>query len=586
MMCAGINFAVHDVLLREGGNAGGSGLGGMSGEEAASQPKRRVPQQAPNCSFPFKFVTLDRYIWGFGRSWWGFKAGSKGEILAATSLLHNSSCGMFLLVGSEGAILRDTANWYTPEHKGWYWNDSDIKPLRMLLATHHMVGPLLPIMLPEAQDVAADRLRTGSATPGVLSSRGDLDRVLQNLSDRPAATREHAGKIGCRLQSQFKTWSAEFNEPRLDVVENATVWPNGLVVWHPTVSLSGICAPWRGTYIGRCQPPKGIPIKRVVPDSLSAAHYDTVVSIAIADSDRNIYHFLVEALPGLSLVHGKVQSRARENDAAAAVKIHVSSTNPKFVLEALAMLNISRASVVEGVVRARQLFLPPGGNCMRPALWQVLWLRQTLHRSLAIQLPTPPHDGSSSGLPGGSGRRSVIAIRRERTRAVNNWQEVLELVGTYAQKLHLEVREHVVDGKPSLLAQASMFAYAHTILAPHGAGSVFLAAAPSSDVRYIELRIPVDEWHRNSDAWITPPDGNRTIFAHGASAGGRGRSQGASFEEAPSRRGARSLPKFPWLMYLRIANLYGMHCFSLPYGPLRGVELDIVKKVLDLAGAV
>lgn len=113
-----------------------------------------------------------------------------------------------------------------------------------------------------------------------------------------------------------------------------------------------------------------------------------------------------------------------------------------------------------------------------------------------------------------------------------------------------------------------------------------MAAAPSSDVRYIELRIPVDEWHWDPDARTTPPNGNRTVFAHGASAGGRGRSQGASFEEAPSRGGARPLFKFPWLMYMRIANLHGMHCSSLPYGLLRGVELNGVKKVLDLADAV
>lgn len=560
----GAFFYVHEVQRTAGGP---QRVTRPAGPRHSSRAPPRGSSEV-NCSSPAKasLVMLDRYVWGSGKAWGHFMPGRVGAGSVPPLPPQNGSCGAFVLLSNEDEVLRDLAHWCSPDdaHRDWYWNQSDVGPLRARLEGHRRAGPLLPLVTPGSG--AVDPLGAERATPGILLG-----------IDEPRDSRR-AAKPGCLLQTVFRSWSGEFNDPRVDFVSNATVFPSGLVVWRPVHTPANetgqqrqsekTCSPMHGTYVGRCQPASGMPLKQVMHDSRSAPQYRTVVSIALSDSNRNIYHFLMEALPGLSLVHSTV---LRRNNDTSALKIHVASKRAPFVLEALAMLGFSERAVVDGVLSARELWLPFAGNCMRPALWQIMWLRQVLRRS------TLRGNLTAGGLPGRSAR-SVIAVRRERTRSVRNWPEVLGLVRAFARDMRLDFREHTGEG--SLLEQARLFGFAHTILAPHGAGSVFVAAAPSSDVRYIELRIPVDEWRLHLQTARAEPLGTHTKgpsanaeLAESAWSGWRGKG-------VDTRRG---LPTVPWLMYMRIANLYGMHVFSIPYGPARGVALSVVKRVLDLA---
>lgn len=82
--------------------------------------------------------------------------------------------------------------------------------------------------------------------------------------------------------------------------------------------------------------------------------------------------------------------------------------------------------------------------------------------------------------------KHVLLVKRVGRRRVTNWSGVLELVANYAKKkVGLPVEERALEKLP-ISQQIKLFAEAHTVVAPHGAGGVFLAAMPAGS-RFIEL---------------------------------------------------------------------------------------------------
>ncbi len=68
---------------------------------------------------------------------------------------------------------------------------------------------------------------------------------------------------------------------------------------------------------------------------------------------------------------------------------------------------------------------------------------------------------------------------------MTNWSGVSEIVAGFAKKVGLPLEESALEKLP-IPQQIQLYSEAHTVVAPHGAGGVFLAAMPPGS-RFVEL---------------------------------------------------------------------------------------------------
>ena len=148
--------------------------------------------------------------------------------------------------------------------------------------------------------------------------------------------------------------------------------------------------------------------------------------------------------------------------------IHVTSRTP-FVVSWLTALGIEADKIIDStVIAAKELYVPEMGRCGAPFLSQLNWLQDRM----AMLYPNHNNPNNSTG------GNSVVLIRRTRSRTVSNHMQVENAVRSFSTARGLPFQVHSDDRLPSLVDQIQLFARARIVVAPHGAGELFVNFLP------------------------------------------------------------------------------------------------------------
>jgi hypothetical protein len=196
---------------------------------------------------------------------------------------------------------------------------------------------------------------------------------------------------------------------------------------------------------GGCNDVYSIPSKPV-----NLTHHDTVISIA-ATWGHTPYHFALEASTAFANVPDHLISTSL---------IHVGQIN-NFTINWLALLGIRRDQLICGSVHANTMFLPEMARCGGPSLIQLQWLRDKL---------LPPRETIKL--------TNIVLISRRAPRGLPNFPKVAHMLGELANENNLRLVLHDEESLPTMREQISTFANAAVVVAPHGAGELFMTFLP------------------------------------------------------------------------------------------------------------
>ena len=170
---------------------------------------------------------------------------------------------------------------------------------------------------------------------------------------------------------------------------------------------------------------------------------------------EGFFHFMVEDLPRIA-VYLPFLHRHPE------VKVHVAVTN-RFTVAYLQELGIEKSRLVSGHVAAGVLYMPGGTRCGRARLFSTQLLSLRLRAGLAG--PKPP-------------RNIVILIKRTMKRWFNHHTDILAMIRRHAGPAGLQTVVYGDNPVPGIEASRHLFARAHMIVAPHGAGLANMIFSP------------------------------------------------------------------------------------------------------------
>jgi len=178
--------------------------------------------------------------------------------------------------------------------------------------------------------------------------------------------------------------------------------------------------------------------------------YDKIISIA-AYWSYGIWHFPMEALVGLRLIDNFDNTY-----------LHISEKN-KFCLEWLNLYNsnLTNDKILEGTVFTKELLLPELGKCGNPYFEQIIWLKETIHKTLTPQKKN----------------NLLILIKRNKKRSVYNHSIIEDICKNYCKKTNLEFYLHDDLFLPPVREQLEIFNKAKLIIGPHGGGGINLLTA-------------------------------------------------------------------------------------------------------------
>lgn len=155
--------------------------------------------------------------------------------------------------------------------------------------------------------------------------------------------------------------------------------------------------------------------------------------------------------------------------------IHVTSRT-SFVISWLTMLGIEPNRIIDTpVIVARELYVPEMGRCGAPFLSQLNWLNSRFVPTNDSSLSGPNQNHSSSRT---TQSNSIVLIRRTRSRTVSNQGSVENTVRSFSSSLQWAFQMHSDDRLPSLAEQLQLFLHARIVVAPHGAGGLFINYLP------------------------------------------------------------------------------------------------------------
>lgn len=147
--------------------------------------------------------------------------------------------------------------------------------------------------------------------------------------------------------------------------------------------------------------------------------------------------------------------------------IHVTSRT-SFVVSWLTALGIEPDRIIDStVIAAKELYVPEMGRCGAPFLSQLNWLQDRMAMLYPNQNPNNASDANS-----------VVLIRRTRSRTVSNHMQVENTVKSFSAARGLPLQLHSDDHLPSLVDQIRIFSRARIVVAPHGAGELFINFLP------------------------------------------------------------------------------------------------------------
>ena len=204
----------------------------------------------------------------------------------------------------------------------------------------------------------------------------------------------------------------------------------------------------------RCQGLRSKPHKQFNPKHTWYSRHREVFTITQFWGE-GFFHFMVEDLPRIA-VYLPFLHRHPE------VKVHVAVTN-RFTVAYLQELGIEKSRLVSGHVAAGVLYMPGGTRCGQARLFSTQLLSLRLRAGLAE--PKPP-------------RNTVILIKRTTKRWFKHHTDILAMIRRHAGPAGLQTVVYGDQPVPGIEASRHLFARAHMIVAPHGAGLVNMIFSP------------------------------------------------------------------------------------------------------------
>eukprot|EP01038_Epipyxis_sp_PR26KG_P016171 gene16171-21989_t len=281
----------------------------------------------------------------------------------------------------------------------------------------------------------------------------------------------------------FDTWKDDFNRA-IAGFDNVYSTQYGLVVDAATcknIILNGGCAVKHGKIFNLQHTPH-------------YTTYDFVINIGSPASGT--WHFPMEAVVALAYVDKKIIDKAI---------IHIPDSK-SYNIAWLELLGIpSNRIISHPVVFAKRLLMPEMGRCGQPYPSQIHWLEKTLK---------PINNNIKNQ------KNSIILIKRSGTRKVSNFHEVENNVHIFANKYNLDFILHNDRHLPSIADQIKIFSNAIIVVAPHGAGQLFINFSPKNaciiefnGVSCMECYSRI-AYHRELNYMSYPFEGNGGIGLH------------------------------------------------------------------------
>ena len=196
----------------------------------------------------------------------------------------------------------------------------------------------------------------------------------------------------------------------------------------------------------------GGPLKQLLNLTINSFDVDSAITIANNLGDET-FHFPIDILSSLAHVN---QSLLLDDS----VYLHVKAKTD-YVMDWLSIAGISSDRVTSGDIRAKRLFVPEA-NLEGVSRAQLSWLQNKVW--------------SAIGFPELS-KRNLLIIQKRHERGISNHDEQVRLSKEHATVNGLEVYIHDDENLPPVKEQLELFSRVAMLVAPHGAGELFMIAS-------------------------------------------------------------------------------------------------------------
>lgn len=232
---------------------------------------------------------------------------------------------------------------------------------------------------------------------------------------------------------------------RIAIFKNAWVDRYGLV----TEERSQGC---RSVQLGKCPP-----CQRPFDTSKAQNKAFTPIVVSLATCYSGIWHYPMEDLVGLANID---LTRYPFNESV----YHVPSKSA-YILGWMQLAGIPSSRIVDVSVPARVLLAPELGACGHPLRPQIKWLIDSFK----------PHGGHGTTHANNSTNPTLVYIERSGSRRrVGNNAEVKNALTAFCKQHAIKFLVHGDHNLPSLAKQIEIFSKVTFVVAPHGAGELFV----------------------------------------------------------------------------------------------------------------
>lgn len=156
-------------------------------------------------------------------------------------------------------------------------------------------------------------------------------------------------------------------------------------------------------------------------------------------------------------------------------KIYIQVTQKtKYIVDWLKIINIESDRIIDGLCHGKEVYIPKLCKCGNPRYNEILWLKNNVNKII------------NNIIDNNEKNNLLILIKRNNSRQLSNFTELLELVKNICNNNNLELYIHDDNNLPCLNNQFSIFNRAKYVFAPHGAGGIHLLSL-NKDATFIEF---------------------------------------------------------------------------------------------------
>ena len=183
---------------------------------------------------------------------------------------------------------------------------------------------------------------------------------------------------------------------------------------------------------------------------------------------NEIWHFPMECLSSLMSINKEILYDKN-------IYIQVTQKT-KYIVDWLKIINIESDRIIDGLCHGKEVYIPKLCKCGNPRYNEILWLKNNVNKII----------NNSNNINDDQKNNLLILIKRNNSRQLSNFTELLELVKNICNNNNFELYIHDDNNLPSLNNQFSVFNRAKYVFAPHGAGGIHLLSL-NKDATFIEF---------------------------------------------------------------------------------------------------